>query len=282
MTAKGARSALRVGRRGSVLLALTTLVGLAAFGWPLLVHVRAGADTAHAADAPWIFVALVPLLLAIVVAEIADGAFDAKAIAMLGILAACTAALRVPSPGIDGFEPMWFLVIVSGRALGRGFGFVLGALSLFTSALLTGGIGPWLPFQMLAAAWMGFGAGCLPAARGRVELALVAAYAGVASLGYGLVTNFWFWPFVGSATRLSYSPTASILANLHRFVLFDAATSLGFDIPRALTNMVLVVVLGTPILAALRRAARKAAFEAPVTLLATPGEPLPASLGGSH
>ena len=34
---------------------------------------------------------------------------------------------------------------------GPALGFLLGSTALLTSALLTGGVGPWLPFQMLAA-----------------------------------------------------------------------------------------------------------------------------------
>ena len=54
------------------------------------------------------------------------------------------------------------MLVLGGRVFGRGFGFVLGAVTLFVGALLTGGVGPWLPFQMLGAAWVGFFAGCLP------------------------------------------------------------------------------------------------------------------------
>ena len=166
-----------------------------------------------------------PLLLAIVMAELSDGSMDAKAVALLGILAACFAALRVPSPGISGFEPEWFLLVLSARVFGRGFGFVLGAVALFASALITGGVGPWLPFQMLAAAWVGFGAGCLPPLRGRSERLLLAGYGVVAALVYGLLTNFWFWPFVGSTTSYSFRAGAGTIANLHRFFFFDLTTS---------------------------------------------------------
>jgi energy-coupling factor transport system substrate-specific component len=264
-------AAVRLRGRAWVLIAVASGLGLVAFGWPLLVHRHAGANAAHGADAPWVFVGLLPLLLGIVLAEIADGSLDAKAVALLGILAACAAALRVPSPGIDGFEPMWFLIILAARVYGRGFGFVLGALAMFTSAFITGGVGPWLPFEIFGAAWMGLGAACLPPARGARELLMLAAYAVVACLAYGALLNFWFWPFVGSTTVFQFVPGAGVLANLHRFVLFDLATSLGFDIPRALTNAVLIVVLGRPVLAALRRGARRAAFDAPVTF--APGEP---------
>ncbi len=254
--------AIRLGRRSSLLLALTTAFGVVAFAWPLMIHQSAGANNAHSSDAPWIFVALIPLLLAILLAEISEGAIDAKAVALLGILAGCFAALRVPSPGIDGFEPEWFLLFLSARVFGRGFGFVLGAVAFFASALATGGVGPWLPFQMLAAAWVGFGAGCLPPMRGFPERAMLAAYGAVAALFYGLVINFWFWPFAaGTTTRYSFVAGLGVLANLHRFTFFDLTTSMGFDLTRAATTAILILVLGRPVLAALRRTSRRAVFE---------------------
>lgn len=255
------RPAIRLRRRSSVLLALTSAFGLVAFGWPLLIHRAAGPNAAHSGDAPWIFVALVPLLLGIVMAELSEGVIDAKAVALLGILAACFSALRIASPGIDGFEPEWFLLIVAARVFGRGFGFVFGAVALFASALITGGIGPWLPFQMIAAAWVGFGAGCLPPATGSAERMELAAYGAVAALAYGALINFWFWPFVGGSTTYQFVPGAGVLANLHRFLFFDLTTSMGFDLTRAATCAVLILVLGRPVLAALRRAARRAVFE---------------------
>jgi energy-coupling factor transport system substrate-specific component len=256
---------IRLRPRASVLLALTSLIGVVAFGWPLFIHASANPNLAHSADAPWIFIALLPLLLAVVLGEMAEGTLDAKAIALLGILAACGCALRIPSPGVAGFEPVFFLLIPSGRVFGRGFGFVLGAVTIAASALITGGIGPWLPFQMFGAAWMGFGAGCLPPAKGRSEILLLAAYAAVAGIAYGTLLNLWFWPFgAGTSTIFSFEPGAGALHNLHNFVFFDLTTSLGFDIPRGLTNGILVLVLGRPVLAAMRRASRRASFDAAV------------------
>jgi energy-coupling factor transport system substrate-specific component len=264
--------AIRIGSRSSFLLVLTTVFGVAAFAWPLLIHQVSDPNAAHSGDAPWIFVGLIPLLLAILVAELSEGAIDAKAVALLGILAACFAALRVPSPGINGFEPEWFILILAARVFGRGFGFVLGAVAFFASALITGGVGPWLPFQMLAAGWVGFGAGCLPPTRGLPERVLLAAYGAVSALAYGLIINFWFWPFVGgSSTTYSFVPGLGTIANLHRYFLFDLTTSMGFDLTRAATCAVLILVLGRPVLAALRRASRRAAFEAPVEF--TDGSP---------
>jgi energy-coupling factor transport system substrate-specific component len=252
--------------RSALLLALASALGLVGFGWPLLAGPgkATSEQLSHAGDAPWLFVALLPLLLAVVLAELSDGALDAKAVALLGVLSAIGAVMRLPSGGVTGFEPLFFLMIPAGRVFGRGFGFVLGALTMFASALVTGGVGPWLPFQMFGAAWVGFFAGCLPRrVHGRAEVVVLAAYGVLAGLAYGLLLNMWFWPFaISPGTGLSFVPGDALVDNLRRFWAFHLATSLGWDIPRAFTNCVLVLALGRPVLAALRRAERRAAFGA--------------------
>jgi energy-coupling factor transport system substrate-specific component len=276
-SAGGPARALRLRARSRLLLGACSLVGVVAFGWPLLADPAGSATSAHAADAPWLLVVLLPLLLAVVLAELAEGALDAKAVALLGVLAACGAALRLPSGGVAGFEPVFFLLVPAGRVLGRGFGFVLGALTLFVSALLTGGVGPWLPFQMLGAAWMGFFAGCLPPARGRAEVAMVAGYAAVAALAYGFLLNLSFWPYVaGDDSSVSFVAGAGLLENLRHFWAFHLTTSLGFDIPRAVFTAGFVLVAGRPIMGALRRASRRAAFGAAVEFSPAPTAPAPA------
>ncbi len=270
-------SAVRLHARSWMLLVTASALGVVAFGWPLIISGASSDAVAHAGDAPWIFVLLLPLLLAVIMAEIAEGSLDSKAVALLGVLAACGAALRLPSGGAAGFEPVFFLLIPAGRVFGRGFGFVLGALTLFASALITGGVGPWLPFQMFGAAWIGFGAGCLPPMRGRAEVWMLAGYGALSALAYGALLNMWFWPFaVGGDTQISFVAGASVTENLRRFWAFNLATSLGFDIPRAVFTSVFLLIAGRPILTTLRRGARKAAFDAPVIFDEMPiGEPEP-------
>ena len=259
---------IRLGPTSWALLIAAFALGVVAFAWPLFASANSALDASHSADAPWIFVILIPLLIGVILAELADGSLDAKSVALLGVLAASGAVLRLPSGGVAGFEPVFFLLVPAGRVFGRGFGFVLGALTLFVSALITGGVGPWLPFQMFGAAWIGFFAGCLPPARGRIEIALLAAYGAVAALAYGLVMNLWFWPFVSSGdTTVSYVAGDSVAENLRRFWGFHITTSFGFDIPRAVFTALFLVIAGRPVLGALRRVARRAAFEAPVTFI---------------
>ncbi|MFC7489253.1 MULTISPECIES: ECF transporter S component [unclassified Knoellia] len=263
-TVRGGRTrAIRLRPRSVLAIVAVSLAGVVAFGWPLIVD--PGTALGHSTDAPLLFSLIMPLLLAVVLAEISEGGLDVKAIAMLGVLSAVGAALRPVGAGTAGLETVFFLLILGGRVFGAGFGFVLGATTLFASSLITGGVGPWLPFQMLGAAWVGLGAGLLPPLKGRAEIALLAAYGALSGLLYGVALNLMFWPFTtGVESELSFVAGAPVLDNLHRFLVYSFATSLGWDIGRAITNIVLVGLTGSVVLRTLRRAARRAAFETPV------------------
>src|SRR5690606_39930948 len=126
--------------------------------WPLLVRID---QDQPRLDPPFLLLALLPMVVLAVVAELSEDGIDAKVLAMLGVLTAINAALRTFGAGTAGIEVVFFLLVLAGRVYGPAFGFVLGCTSLFASALLTSGVGPWLPFQMLASAWIGLGAGLL-------------------------------------------------------------------------------------------------------------------------
>lgn len=249
----------RLSPRSTLAITLTTVFGLLAFGWPLLVE--PGTWLSESPDGPWLFALLVPLLLSVVLAELSEGGIDAKSVALLGVLTAVAAALRPLSGGVTGFQPMFVVLILGGRVFGPGFGFILGATSMLASALLTGGVGPWLPFQMLGAAWLGLGAGLLPRCRGGIEITVLAIYGVFSALAFGVLLNLWFWPFIVTQGDIAFVPGANIAENAGRLIAFSVATSWGFDLPRAVGNAALIVALGAPALRALRRTHRVAAFE---------------------
>ena len=255
----------RVRRRGAVAIALAAAFGLVATAWPLLVS-PGGALTDTTAG-PWLFALLLPVVTMVALVQLAEGGIDARAVAMLGVLSAVVAVVRPFGAGAAGVETVFFLIVLAGRVFGPGFGFLLGNTGLFASALLTGGVGPWLPYQMFAAAFVGLGAGLLPGGepRGRAgragELVMLAAYAGLASILFGLLLNLSSWPFTVTHGDLAYVPGGGIDENLPRLLAYSLATSLGWDLGRALTTGVLIVVTGPLLLRLLRRTARKALWD---------------------
>ena len=108
-------------------------------------------------------------------------------------------------------------------------------------------------------------AGSLPPARGRVEVAWLTAYAVVVGLAYGLVMNLWFWPFASYGPETSYVAGDSFASNLSRYLLFYVTTSLPWDLGRSVLAGLVLLLAGSALLRALRRASRRAAFDAVAT-----------------
>ena len=183
-----------------------------------------------------------------------------RKLALLGALIAVNVLARMLGPGFGGVEPIFALLILEGYVFGVTYGAALGALSLLTSALLTGGVGPWLPFQMLGAAIVASGAGLLPFLRKRtMQLAVVSLWGIVAAFIYGATVTLWQWPILaGSSTSLSYQPTGSFSENFIRFLQYSVFSGgLLWDTGRAITTVVVVLSFGKTILAALERAANR-------------------------
>ena len=140
---------------------------------------------------------LLPVVIVVVLAEVSEGGMDARVLAILGVLSAVNALMRALGAGTAGIELVFFLLILAGRVFGPGFGFVLGCTSLFASALLTAGVGPWLPYQMLCSAWVGMGAGLLPRRlTGRRELLALIGYGVFAAYAFGILMNLSGWPLL--------------------------------------------------------------------------------------
>jgi energy-coupling factor transport system substrate-specific component len=265
-------AAIKLRSRSALIIALISLVGLAMFCWPLIIPASAS-PVQHAHDGPMMFALILPLLLVLAWAGISDGAIDVKALGLLGVLSAINAVLRPLGSGVAGFEPMSFFFIVAGRVFGPGFGFIFGCTSLVASALLTAGVGPWLPFQMLASAWVSMGAGLLPdrigkhPIRGWKEITLLSVYGIISAYAFGLIMNLWFWPYIAGSTMgdqasLAYIPGGPLTDNLTHFLAYSLISSTAiWDTGRAITDVVALIILGPPVLTILRRAARRAQFD---------------------
>lgn len=242
---------------GVLLLLFGSLLGVIAFTWPLFIpqseFYLLQPDGARLLA---VVVALIAVLL--IATEISRGVMDAKSVAILGVLSALIAALRLLGAGAVGVEPMWFLLILAGYAFGVRFGFSLGVVAMAISALLTGGVGTWLPFQMIAAGWIGLLAGAAGKLRitdPKFRLALLITIGAFSSLTFGALMDLQLWPWLtGTDTQLSYIAGASIIDNAQRFFVFHFATALSWDIPRAITTSTLLALTTTPVLHSFYRA----------------------------
>ena len=250
--------------KGASLLALflTSAISAIGFLWPFFVDEKQG-------NPQWIFLIATPFALLLLMVSVSNKELDSKSIALLAVLTALIAALRPMGTGAVGIEPMWFVLILSARVFGPSFGFLLGTLSMFLSAILTGGMGPWVAYQSFAAGWIGLGVALIPRGiRGKREIFILALYGIIAAEFFGIAMDLQFWPWaLGADTQLSYLAGASISENLSRFFSYHFLSAMAWDIPRAIFTASLIAIAGAPILHTLRRAHTRAAFLTPIEFI---------------
>jgi energy-coupling factor transport system substrate-specific component len=249
---------------------LTAGTGLLALLHPFVA--AAIRPAAGAVNTPLLMTVLVALCFLALLFEVQGQAVSAKIIALLGVLVAINSVLRfveVSIPGPGGFTPIFFLIVLTGYVYGARLGFLMGALTLLVSALITGGIGPWLPGQMFTAGWMGLLAPLawllLRLVRGqpgsRTELVLLAIFAGVGGLFFGIVINLWFWPYMTGPADQYWQAGVGFAETVRRYAVYYLATSLLWDVFAVAGNVLLMMVFGGATLAALRRFQQRFAFE---------------------
>jgi energy-coupling factor transport system substrate-specific component len=242
-------------------IGLVSLVGLVLFFWPFL-------GRGLPADTPAWTVALAAAA-GLLLVEVGARQLDSRRIALLAALAAVDTALRlVVAQGVGGFSPLFFLVLCAGYVFGTSYGFLVGAFSMLVSSLAIGGAGPWVPYQVFAAGWVGVAAGVVghwrrarsaPGWRDLVALALVGALMGWVYGGLMDVQD-WIGYYRGN-TSLGWLPGMAPATSWLHFGRFYLVTSLAYDTFRSVGNALMVLLLAAPVLAVLARVRARLTFE---------------------
>ncbi len=251
----------------NVIFGLSAIIGLLAFTFPLISRQLVALNPlnreapAGPVNSTLLTMILLLVCLTVLLLELHGQAVNAKVVATLGILVAVTSVLRlletaIPGPG--GFSPIFVPIILAGYVYGPRFGFLMGSLSLVTSALVTGGIGPWLPYQMIAAGWIGLTAGLLPRMENkRLEMSMLVGFAFVWGILFGFILNLYFWPYIDGANQIS----ESFRETISRYGVFYVTSSLAWDLVRAVGNSLLILAIGLPAVRALDRFRHRLQFE---------------------
>ena len=241
-------------------IGVAAVASILMFSWPLLI---AATNQNENQIAQAVFIALMPIIIALTLIEFATGDIGSRQLAILGVMTAINAVVRLLGAGTAGIETAFFLIIIGAYVFRSGFGFILGSTSILVSALLGAGVGPWLPFQMMAAGLVGLGAGALPHFKNKIgALATLVAYAIFASFAYGALMTLWNWPFLaGGESSVAYKAGAGVLNNLARFLNYEIVSGgLLWDAGRAITTSALILLTAPALLATLKRAANRAGF----------------------
>jgi energy-coupling factor transport system substrate-specific component len=240
-------------------IGIVSIAGIALFAWPFI-----GSDLPASTPAWTLSLACIAALLLV---EAGSRQLDARGLALLAAIAAIDTALRLAVvEGIGGFSPIFFLVLCAGFVFGPTYGFLAGALSILVSAIAGAGVGPWVPYQVFAVGWVGVAAGVVGRGRhampGWRDVALLAAVGAVMGLAVGALLDIQDWvPVYRGNPTLCWEPGIDPATAAVHFARFYLLTSLAYDTFRAAGNVIMVVALGAPVLAALSRFRARLSFE---------------------
>ena len=220
-------------KRSHIVLALILGIGAACFAIPMFPSCPLNALM------NWGLVATTLVILAIIAFffEFEAAAVGSKEIALVAMLGAVSAVLRVPFAAIPGVQPCTYLIICTGYVFGPVAGFMVGAITALVSNFFLGQ-GPWTPYQMLAWGLVGVTATYLR--RFNMNTKWLVIFGIAWGYVFGWIMNIFFWAsFVYPLTLRTF-----IVAQL---------SSVWFDSFHAVGNAIFLGVFGTRTISILER-----------------------------
>ncbi len=166
---------------------------------------------------------------------------QARELVLIAVLCALAVAGRAAFFMLPQFKPVVAIVIIVGVAFGRETGFLVGAISGFTSNFFFGQ-GPWTPWQMFSFGLIGFVAGAIFHSgllkHNKIALAIFGGWASF--FLYGLVMNcFATLNFQAGFNWSTYLTTIAL--------------ALPFDLIHALATAIFIWIIAQPMLEKLER-----------------------------
>jgi energy-coupling factor transport system substrate-specific component len=218
-----------------------TLVALAMAGAMLYLAIYVPAVlTEYAAFLSFI---LLLLVIAVIFARFEEASLSSKEVALIGILAAITAASRIPFAALPNIKPCTFLIIVTGLVFGALAGAMVGSMTAAVSNMFFGQ-GPWTAWEMVAWAMVGIIAGMVgKRIKEEITVTHVIMLGVVLGLAYNTLMDFSSWITFYRADPNLFVPT---------FV-----AGIPFGILHIIGNVVFAAVLGKPVLTLYKRFKRR-------------------------
>ncbi len=237
--------------RGALLV--LGVLGASWLGWPIWSSFTAPDRDALETEFPFLLAALLGLMGLLATSIWLDTGRRAAVFGPILLVAAVDVVFRlVLSPGGAGIEPVYALPLLAGAALGAPAGFLTGALAALASSVALGLVDTPLVGQIIVWGLWGAAGGLLRTLR-PVAAWLMAVFVSVPlGLFTGLALNITGWTGERDVITGGFLPGLPPLDALQRLVDYTLATSLAFDVTRAVVNAIIVLAIGLPVLRALR------------------------------
>ncbi|QXT63607.1 hypothetical protein [Tessaracoccus palaemonis] len=235
-------------------LAGTALLGYGWLTWPLWDSAGAADTTTLGAELPWMLAAVIALSVLLGLCLWLTAGRTWRPLTPIAALAAAGSLSAVAlHPGASGVEFAYAFPLIAGVVLGSPAGFLTGVVSALGYAVAADTVATPLVGQVLVWGLWGMAGGLLRLAPTKAAAAgatLLALPLGVLS---GALLNLTGWPSETAADAGAFLPGVGLWESTQRLASYTWATSVGYDLTRAITTAAFLALAGGPLIHLLRR-----------------------------
>jgi energy-coupling factor transport system substrate-specific component len=194
--------------------------------------------------AAFLSVILMLLIVGVIFARFEESEITSKEVALIGILAAITAASRIPFAALPNIKPCTFLIITTGLVFGVLAGAMVGSMTAVVSNMFFGQ-GPWTAWEMVAWAMVGMIAGYVGKRMKEEEITVkdIVILGIILGMAYNLLMDLSSWIMFYKSDVDLFIPT---------FV-----AGLPFAALHIIGNVIFAIALGKPTLMIFQRFKRR-------------------------
>ncbi|MDO4413107.1 hypothetical protein [Cutibacterium sp.] len=233
---------------------IQVLLGVIWLTWPVWGSRTAALQTQAESTAPWLIAAQIGVSAALA-AVLVHETRSARQLSL--ILGACVLAAGIRAavaPGANGIEPVFWIPLLVGAVLGAPGGVLAGTLTCLVSSAAIGTIATPLAGQLVV--WQLWGLAGAAMVRLRTVTTWLAGALWCVILGpvTGVLLNLMGWAWAETDPGQSFLAGLNPLDEAQRLWAWTQATSLAFDMSRAITNAVVWLIVIPFVIRALRQA----------------------------
>ncbi|MGK2308928.1 hypothetical protein [Cutibacterium sp. V947] len=242
------------GRLCRTIAIVQVLLGVIWLTWPVWSSRTAALQTQAASTAPWLVAAQIGVSAAMTVVLVRETR-SARSLSLVLGAAVLAAGVRAGlAPGDNGIEPVFWIPMLVGAVLGAPGGVLAGTFTCLVSSAATGTVATPLAGQLVVWQLWGLAGAAMVRLRTVTTWLVGALWCVVLGPITGLLLNLMGWAWAEADPGQSFLAGLGPVEEAQRLWAWTTATSLAFDMTRAISNAVVWLVVIPFVIRALRQA----------------------------
>ncbi|WCC79514.1 hypothetical protein O6R08_08330 [Cutibacterium equinum] len=230
------------------------LLGIIWLTWPVWGSRTAALQTQAESTAPWLVAAQIGVSTALAVILVRETKSARPLSLVLGSSVIAAGVRAALAPGVSGIEPVFWIPLLVGAVLGAPGGVLAGTLTCLVSSAAIGTLATPLAGQLVVWQLWGLAGSAMVRLRALTTWITGALWCLILGPITGLLLNLMGWAWTQADPGQSFLAGLGPIEEAQRLWAWTRATSLAFDMSRAITNSIVWLIVTPFVTRALRQA----------------------------